>query len=238
MSDSTAAADIDLVRPPEILLDHDEVRVFHGGILRTPAGLYTTIGMRTLARPSGPRPPVPPVFGQYGVSVTRSGDRFAHSALASTLSAGPIRFTSCLFGHVPDGDLVLDVVLPTIPRRLVLRFDSDRHDGADLALVAPPAILRSANGVTVWHAGVLRTETGLVTHLEATSADERALGGAKWDVEHAPLTVTWSDPTPSREASQRGRDFVSVDSYLAVPEAGVTLTCPPLDVTVDALDRG
>src|SRR4051794_23750756 len=114
MSESTAPAGIELVRPPEVLLAHDEVRVFHGGILRTPAGLYTTIGMQTLARPSGPRPPAPPLFGQYGVSVTRSGDRFAYSALASTLSAGPLRFTSCLFGHVPDGDLVLDVVLPTI----------------------------------------------------------------------------------------------------------------------------
>ncbi|MYW04651.1 hypothetical protein [Streptomyces sp. SID3343] len=238
MSDSTAPTGIELVRPPEVLLAHDEVQVFHGGILRTPAGLYTTIGMRTLARPSGPRPPAPPLFGQYGVSVTRSGDRFAYSALASTLSAGAIRFTSCLFGHVPDGDLVLDVVLPTIPRRLVLRFDSDRHDGADLALVAPPAILRSANGVTLWHAGVLRTEVGLVTHLEATSSDDRALGGAKWDVEHAPLTVTWSDPAPPREAPQRGRDFVSVDSYHAAPAAGVSLACPPLDVAVDVIGRG
>jgi hypothetical protein len=236
MSESTAPAGIELVRPPEVLLAHDEIRVFHGGILRTPAGLYTTIGMQTLARPSGPRPPASPLFGQYGVSVTRSGDRFAYSALASTLSAGPLRFTSCLFGHVPDGDLVLDVVLPTIPRRLVLRFDSDRHDGGDLALVAPPAILSAADGVTLWHSGVLRTEAGLVTHLEATSSDDRALGGAKWDVEHAPLTVTYADPTPPRESPQRGRDFVSVDSYLAVPAADVTLACAPLGVAVDVVD--
>ncbi|MGW1992389.1 hypothetical protein [Embleya sp. NPDC001921] len=231
MSDSTAPVDIELVRPPEILLEHDEVRVFHSGILRTPAGLYTGIGMETLARPTGPRPPAPPLFGQYGVSVTRSGDRFAHSALATTLSAGPIRFTSCVFGPVPDGDLVLDVVLPTIPRRLVLRFDSDRHDGTGLTLSTPPAIVRTEAGVTLWHAGVLRTDAGRLTHVEATSADDRALGGAKWDVEHEPLAVTWDDPTPAREARQRGRDFVSTDSWIAAPDARGTLSCAPLDVT-------
>ncbi|MGW9207097.1 hypothetical protein ACWGR4_08915 [Embleya sp. NPDC055664] len=233
MSDSTAPVDIELVRPPEILLAHDEVRVFHGGILRTPAGLYTTIGMETLARPTGPRPPAPQVFGRYGVSVTRSGDRFAHSALATTLSAGPIRFTSCLFGHVPDGDLVLDVVLPTIPRRLVLRFDSERHDGTGLTLRTPPAIVHSDAGVTLWHAGVLATETGLLTHVEATSSDDRALGGAKWDVEHNPLAVTWADPTPAREAHQRGRGFVSADSWIAAPAAHGSLHCAPLGVTRD-----
>ncbi|MET7305058.1 hypothetical protein [Embleya sp. NPDC005575] len=229
-TDSTAPVDIELVRPPEILLAHEEVRVFHGGILRTPAGLYTTIGMETLARPAGPRPPAPPLFGQYGVSVTRSGDRFAYSALATTLSAGPMRFTSCLFGHVPDGDLVLDVVLPTIPRRLVLRFDSERHDGSGPALATPPAIVRTEAGVTLWHAGVLATDAGRLTHVEATSADDRALGGAKWDVEHKPLTVTWDDPTPAREAHQRGRDFVSTDSWIAAPHARGTLSCGPLDV--------
>jgi len=230
MDVSAALGGIELVRPPEVLLAHEEVLVFHGGIVRTPAGLYTTIGMRAL--PSAPRPPQPPLFGRYGVSVTRSGDRYAYSALASTLSAGPVRFTSCLFGHVPEGDLVLDVVLPTIPRRLVLRFDSDRHDAGGLDLVAPPAVVRSDAGVTLWHAGVLRTDEGTLIHVEATSSDARALGGATWDVEHTPLSVAFDDPTPAREAHQRGRDFVSVDAYVPAPATGVSIACAPLGVPV------
>lgn len=232
MDDSAPTGGIELVRPPEVLLAHDDVLVFHGGIVRTPAGLYTTIGMRAL--PSAPRPRQPPLFGRYGVSVTRSGDRYAYSALASTLSAGPVRFTSCLFGHVPEGDLVLDVVLPTIPRRLVLRFDSDRHDAGDLVLVAPPAVVCAGADVTLWHAGVLRTGEGTLIHVEATSSDARALGGARWDVEHAPLSVAFDDPdpAPAREAHQRGRDFVSVDAYTSVPDAGLTIACPPLGIAV------
>ncbi|MFH8385817.1 hypothetical protein ACH4E7_33660 [Kitasatospora sp. NPDC018058] len=237
-----------VIRPPETLLEEPGKRLSHGGILDTPAGLFTVLVFEY---------PSPPAHTEsvpsWTVYLTEPGTRHAVLALPRAMTAPnhSVHFIACSFGTVPDPARLLMVVqhrdLPRL-QTVDLRTPAPAGHGA-LSWLAAPGALRGTGPepARVWHCGLVRTPSLVFTHLEANSDVPDALAAPGWD-----LSPYWSEGTPRPLAADftpsrllhgtlTGNDqFSSYDAIFEVPEtaAAFTWTCAPLGLATTQQAQG
>ncbi|MET8628954.1 hypothetical protein ABZW30_35335 [Kitasatospora sp. NPDC004669] len=230
-----------LLRPPETLHDTPGSRLSHGGLLDTPAGLFTVLALE--------HRPVPPLAGSalpWLVYLTLPGNSHGTLALPAIRNDPEygVEFVICRFGPVPDrGGLMLVIRHAFLPRQVGLSLDAPAVPSAQAVLLAEPALVGAAGSgdVRVWHSGVLRVGGLLHTHLEATAERPGLLAGPDWDVSPnrppgtpRPVEVR-AEPVGSYRGGtgQTGEQHSGVDALLTVPESDLRLswTCHPLGIT-------
>ncbi|MFD9685197.1 hypothetical protein ACFWXO_05475 [Kitasatospora sp. NPDC059088] len=237
-----------VIRPPQTLLDEPRRRLSHGGILDTPAGLFTVLVFEHQSPPA--RAEATPSWTVY---LTEPGARHAVLALARALPAPDhsVHFVACSFGPLPDpGRLVLVVQHRDLPhpRTVDLRTPPPRGGAAVSWLAAPgPLPGTGTEPARAWHSGLLRTPSLVFTHLEANTVGPDTLATPEWDLsphrpESRPRPLA-ADFTPSRllHGTATGGDrFSSYDAVYAAPESGApfTWTCAPLGLFANATTAG